>query len=271
MKNDQEKIISDLKTLGFVYAVGPSVRRADAVCILGATKPKMANRMQYLEFLFNNGFTADTIILLSGERFATLNVDASEEELSLIAKKYRVSDWKRLTETHLIQNEYETSSVSKRKLDTYVINTPARELPRPTTETTIFELIKWLKEHPNIKTILFISNQPYTKYQDAVISLVLREKGINIKFEMVGFAVTNFSDIQPIIEGLGSYLFAALPTVLSKMNLQISDQNINKEFKELYSKNPLFYKNIPSSFQSMPAGAAALSNLNTSDYSELIS
>ncbi len=50
----------------------------------------------------------------------------------------------------------------------------------------------------------------------------------------------------------------SLPTVLSKMNLQISDQDINKEFKELYSKNPLFYKNIPSSFQSMPAGASAM-------------
>ncbi len=50
MSKDKEKIISDLKTLGFVYAIAPSMRRADAVCILGATKPKMANRMQYLEF-----------------------------------------------------------------------------------------------------------------------------------------------------------------------------------------------------------------------------
>ncbi len=125
----------------------------------------------------------------------------------MIAKKYGVSDWKRLTETHLIQSEYEASSLSKRKLATYVINTPARELASPTTETTILELIKWLKRHPDIRTILFISNQPYTKYQDAVISLVLREKGIDIKFEVVGSAVTNFSDIQPIIEGLGSCLF----------------------------------------------------------------
>ena len=175
MKRNQQNIYNDLKILGFSEPVKPKMNDVDAICILGATRKVMVDRIEYAKSLINSGLKTNTIILLAGERYVTEKIDGSEQELSNIAKKFDIQDWRKLTETHLIEDLYDTSELQKRKLAKYVIDTPAGELPRPTTQSTLIELAAWLKDHKNIRKIVFISNQPHVKYQNAIITSVFTE------------------------------------------------------------------------------------------------
>ena len=110
MTQDKEKILSDLKTLKIVEEIAPKTQAVDAICILGATRKSMRTRVRYAESLIYNGLQTQILILLAGERYVTMDVDGSAEELTTIATKYSISDWHKLTETHLIQDLFTTSA-----------------------------------------------------------------------------------------------------------------------------------------------------------------
>ncbi len=249
MVQNKNQLLEDLKVLGFVDDI-PAIKTTDAICILGGARSRMLNRLEYANSLLENGVESKAIILLSGERYLTKNIDGNEEELQGLSKKFALDDWSKLTEMHLLKDLYNSSLLYNKSINTYFIDTPSRDLPRPTTETTILELISWLKSHSEVQSIIFISNQPYVKYQEAIISAIFKENGINIKYQVVGSsAILEKDNIQPILEGFGTYIFAALPTILSNMNININDPLVNNVFKELYSKNPLIYRSLPSNFR----------------------
>lgn len=245
MKHNQKNLYNDLKILGFSDPIKPKINDVDAICILGATRKRMADRLEYTESLIKNGLKTNAIILLTGERYVTENIDGTAEELSNIAHRFNIQNWKKLTETHLLEDLYGMSELQKRKLEKYTIDTPAGDLPRPTTQSTLIELIAWLKNHKNIKNIIFISNQPYVKYQKAIITSVFKDYKIDIEFDVIGSGVQNKENIQPIIEGLGSYIWAVSPIVISKLRLKIDNKKIKDSFDKLYLKQPLIYKIVP--------------------------
>lgn len=245
MNQDKDKILGNLRELGFVDAIQPKEKDVHAVCILGAIGPRMETRMNYLDFLINSGLKTKTIILLAGERYVTEGIDGTKEQLMEIANKLNFQDWTKLTETHLINQLYTTSSLYNRNIPTHIIDTPKGDLPRPTTQTTILKLIEWLKNHQEIKNVTFVSNQPYVQYQEAIIDLIFKEQNIDIKYEVVGTEVENTDVTKSILEALGSYIWAATPRVLSDMYVRITDEASNS-LKELYSKNPLVYNAIPA-------------------------
>ncbi len=245
MKHNQQNIYNNLKILGFSDPIKPKTNVVDAICILGATRKRMADRLEYTESLIKNGLKTNTIILLTGERYVTENIDGTAEELSNIAHRFNIQNWKKLTETHLFEDLYGMSELQKRKLAKYTIDTPARDLQRPTTQSTLTELITWLKNHKNIKNILFVSNQPYAKYQKAIITSVFKDYKINIEFDVIGSGVQNKENIQQMIEGLGSYIWAMSPIVISKLGLKIDNKKIKDLFDKLYLKQPLIYKIVP--------------------------
>jgi len=251
MLKNKEQILYDLKILGFVRAIKPKIKNPDAVCILGATRKRMATRIGYVEQLISHGLSTDHVILLAGERYVSANIDATEKELTDIAKGFNLSDWRKLTETHLMKELYNSSFLSKNGIPVSIIDTPRGLLPRPTTQTTIVSLIQWLKDQPHLKNIVFVSNQPNVHYQDAIIKTVFHENGMNINFEVVGPAAEDECEIKSILEGLGSYIWAALPNVLSSLKLKITDNTIKEEFRELYSGNPLIYENLPENLKAM--------------------
>jgi hypothetical protein len=170
MGKNTDEITKSVKELGFVEEITPMQKEIDAICILGSTFSSIQKRINYAgELIIRRQLTAKNLILLAGERKVSVNVDGDEQQLLQIAKKYNIDDLHKLTETHLIQAAYENSTIYN-KLQTFVIDTPAGNLPRPTTETTIVELLKWQSTHKDIKRIIFVSNQPYVKYQEAIIS-----------------------------------------------------------------------------------------------------
>ena len=248
MMQNIEENFQNLKILGFVDAIKPTNTTIDTLCVLGSTMKGMENRINYSDLLYKDGLQVKSVILLAGERKVALGVDGTKEELTKIAADFQV-DFSRLTETHLIEEVYKNSHLHN-KLPTYIIDTKAGDLPRPTTQTTILELIKWLKQHEDITNITFVSNQPYVKYQEAVIKEVLRNSNFPMNFEVVGSARSEKEQIKAVIEALGSYIFAKTPDVLLTLNKTIDnpDLTLMSSFKELYAKQPLVYHNLETLF-----------------------
>jgi len=244
MKTPKPETTDALKKLGVLEEILPKNKNPDVICILGATLKSMIVRMNFLADLYNTQqIKTKQLVLLAGQRKATIGADGTEEELSQIAQKQGLTSLEKLTETQLIQNAYQNSTLYN-KLPTHVIDTPAGNLPRPTTETTTLEFIKWLKQHPEVKSVVFVSNQPFVNYQKAVITEVFESANFVIEFEVIGSATADRLNIQKLVESVGSTIWAKTPQVLRAMDFKITEGKARDAFKELYSNNPLIYQNV---------------------------
>lgn len=241
MLDNYESNLEHLENLGFINQLKPSNLNNDAICILGATSKTMQIRINYTESFIENTST-DKIILLSGERYVNPKIDGLEEELKEIAAAFKLDDWKKLTETYLIENIYNKSNLFG-KFQEYIIDTPAGNLPRPTTQTTVIELVNWLKTHDEIKSIVFVSNQPYVKYQKAIIAQVLHYLDYKLDFEVVGSGYVG-DNAQLVIGSLGSYIFAETPKILMDINQKIDSPQVIELFREIYESQPLVYSDL---------------------------
>ncbi len=246
-QENQEEILKALIKLNITNEVTPTFLDPSVICVLGSTMNSMISRLQYIGSVLNkNTLKAKYLVLLVGKRKVTIGVDGAEEALRKIAKKYHISDLSKLTETHLMREAYSNSNIFN-KLPTDIIDTPAGNLPRPTTETTVHELCGWLRAHPNVDSIIFISNQPYIKYQEAIINEVFKRENIIIKFEVVGPEVgLNKAKTQNLLEALGSQIWAQTPSVIARTKISTDDQSLKDAFIKLYAKQPLIYKNVES-------------------------
>lgn len=232
-----------LKELGMIDEIPPKNAHPDAITILGSTFEIMKTRIGYLENLYqSHKISTKHLVLLAGERKSSIGVDGSEQELNDIAKKLGLPSSLELMETHLIKEAYEKSRLFN-KLETHVIDTPAGHLPRPTTETTTLYFIKWLRLHQDVKSVLFVSNQPYVKYQGAVIDEVFKSEGYAVDFRIAGPKASDPLSTQTLVESLGSYIWAKTPDVIRKMSLKVNAKNM-EQLKELYRNNALIYRNV---------------------------
>ena len=255
----QPKILEALTTLNMMDAVAPTFKKRDVICILGASRSVMVSRLDYAGDLFvEDKLPSHWLVLLAGERYVTadkngVSVDGSEQELAAIGDKLG-KNVAAITETDLMRTAYQASKLYN-KLPTVVIDTPRRDLPRPTTETTVTELCDWLKKHPEVKSITFVSNQPHVDYQKAIISQVFERQGVSIKFEVIGSVynasvVSNDADkINYILQALGSRIWASTPEVLDALGLDMSNPQLRAEYMELYKKQPLIYNNLAAKFK----------------------
>jgi hypothetical protein len=248
MKNNDSEIQEMFRKLGICNKISLRFEDTDVICILGATNNTMKTRVNYAQKLFvDHNLKPKYLVLLAGERSVSTKTDGSLKELSEVAKKYNISDLNKLTETHLLQYLYENSQLYN-KLPVHIIDTPKGNLPRPTTATTIEEMIKWLDSHREVSKITFVSSQPYVGYQEAVIAQILQSKNINVKFEVVCEICKEDSSTVSLLEALGSYVWAKTPLVIQKLNLDTSNTFIIDDFKKTYIKNPFIYSNIESLF-----------------------
>lgn len=262
MKNsaEQEQILSALETLDMTRAVEPAFIKPDAICILGSTRSGMVSRLNYAgELLEANKLSANWLIMLAGERYVTPDkngnkLDGNVQELEKLAAKSS-KNVSQLTETDLMKAAYESSSLYGKFLNKDVlIDTPRRGLPRPTTETTVKELCGWLKQHPDVREIVFVSDQPHVAYQQAIIEQVFEKEEVRLKFETIGPKCNaekfnnKIDKLYYILQALGSRVWAETPTVMRAIGFNIADPNVNNNLKSaymaLYEKQPLIYNNL---------------------------
>lgn len=260
--NKQTKALDALKQIGMIDAVKPTLAKRDAICILGASNSVMNVRLEYAGNLYSaKELPADLLILLAGERYVTpdkngIIIDGSQEELKAFAIKLGKS-LEAVTETDLMYASYQKSALNN-KLTTVIIDTPRRDLPRPTTETTVMELCGWLKRHPHIQTITFVSNQPHVEYQRAIITQVFEREKMPTKFEVIGAEFTNSpvkntaDQINYLAQALGSRIWAVTPKVLDQIGIKEAQPQLIADYLEIYKKNPLIYNNMSAKFTPKP-------------------
>lgn len=240
---NSDRVSSALKTLGFFDSVLPEKTEYDAICILGAAGPTMQNRIKFVEQLVKNGLTTQRIVLLTGERYLTENIDGTAQELADLGRHFGIENQK-LTETHLFKYLYEKSGLNG-KFKLIVIDIPQKNGCRPTTQTTLEKFLEWQKNNSDVNNVLFISNQPSVKYQQAVIAEVIYYYKSKLNFEVVGEEYKNIN-LQRAVGELGAYIWAVMPRILRG-----KDINANKDFiglaKKLYGHQPIFYNDILNS------------------------
>ncbi len=260
-KTQQASVLKALQTVNMVQEIPVSSKHTDIVCILGATNAIMQRRLAYAgELMAQNKLSAKYLLMLAGERYVTPDkngcyVDGTEQELAQLAnvmgKKVQS-----LTETDLMRNAYERSLLYPRFSDkAIVIDTPKRHLSRPTTETTVIELCEWLKKHPDLSSITFVSNQPYVFYQKEIIERVLKTQALeNLSIDVIGPRfkpelenLGNQADmINCVLQELGSRIWAATPNVLWDLKIDMSHPALEEQYKDIYDRFPLVYENSNS-------------------------
>lgn len=241
MVKNEDELMHDLKTLNFLDAVLPKKKAYDAVCVFGASSYAMKKRIEYLNYLMNKGLKAPKIILLTGERYASENVDGTKEELAKISDFFGIKVDK-LTEAHIFKYLYLSSSICDYNSELIIIDTPQKYGRRPTTQTTVEDFFKWSKDFPEVKNVLFVSDQPYVKYQKAIVSEVMFSSNTDLNFEVVGNECKS-GDIKNFIGVLGSYVWTVMPSCLRHMGIEIKSST--DLAKKLYGHQPWIYNNLP--------------------------
>lgn len=162
-EDQRDQVLEILETMGFFEQKNPSASHYNYGVVLGSLAPKVQQRMEFLIFQYEQGVTFDHIVFLTGQR----PLHPTETEFTGQEVDMMIALWQKL-------------SMPQELRDTPLIIVNAPPLPekgRPTTEST---LETWFKSSPNPGTALFVSNQPYVLYQDAVIKS-LAPKGWTIE------------------------------------------------------------------------------------------
>lgn len=253
----QKAILDALRTLDMLSPVTPKTSTPNAVCILGATGPGVDARFAYIRKLYmENNFRPQRLLMLAGERYVSFNangtsVDGTRESLQQLANELQ-KPIESLTETDLMRQSYENSMFYGKfaEEDLVLFDTPRGNLPRPTTETTVKHLCVWLKEHPEVKNLCFVSTQPHVDYQANIIEQIFLRERVEVDFEVIGSEYKveqdESSKINSLVQALGSKIWSKTPKIILALNLDTQDQQLQHLIKEQYARSPLFYNSLTS-------------------------
>lgn len=256
MAQNVESLNKRFADLGIVDAVFHGVRQHarpfctqyDAVCILGARKSEMEKRIKFVERLVEEeGYFFNWVVLLTGARPATVGVDGTIEEIAEIAQFFSIES-REVTEAHIFKYLYEKSSLNnKGGFNFLVIDTPAKDGRRPTTQTTVEDFCLWINAHPGkIAHALFISSQPYVAYQMAIVGEILHQNDSNLNFRVAGDVFFPGSNsVKTLAGALGSYIWAGMPNCLRRLGFKIKTDEELALAKRLYGHMPWIYKSLP--------------------------
>jgi hypothetical protein len=115
-------------------------------------------------------------------------------------------------------------------------------------QTTLLHLLDWLKTHPEIKSLIFVSNQPYVHYQKAIIDLILKIESRPLIYEVVGVAASQNLSPHFLLEALGSYIWATTPPYLLSLKTKIHAQKIRDLLKVCYAQSSVILQKIAPLF-----------------------
>lgn len=239
--------IVDATLYGFKQYTQPNCMQYDAVCILGARKSEMEKRIKFVERVVKDRrYSFNWLVLLTGARPATIGVDGTMEEIAEIAQFFGIESGE-VTEAHIFKYLYEKSSLNNGEFKFLMIDTPAKDGRRPTTQTTVEDFCLWINAHPGkIDQALFISSQPYVDYQMAIIEEILQQKDSNLKFKVAGdLYVPGNNSVKTLAGALGSYIWAGMPNCLRRFGFKIKNDEELALAKRLYSHMPWIYKSLP--------------------------
>lgn len=167
----------------------PTKKHYNVVAIFGTITLRVNARIKFLVHLYKMGITADKVYLLGSTRNLK-NGDESDQEMAKVLVGKNVIP----TEMAMMNDLWQHTTMLSSLKAIPVISIQSREQPdgaRANTEDTLIEMLKNMNKVED-KTFLFISNNPYICYQDAVAKRVL-EKYNALSVETVGEGITDAS------------------------------------------------------------------------------
>lgn len=172
----------------------PSKKHYDAIVILGATASRVKSRMEFFHRLYKQGVKCDKIYLLGSTRDLKIGSDADKEMAKVLEAKNNEA-----TEMAMMQELWQQTKLDLPKdIEIIAIQSGQRlDGTRANTEDTLVEMLKDFGDVQG-KSFLFISNNPYIPYQDAVAKKVLTSYGI--KIETVGEAMSPSTTMENVLD-----------------------------------------------------------------------
>jgi hypothetical protein len=182
----KDEILKISQMLGQLDEIAPTKTHYRYAVILGATAKRVRTRLAYLIELYKKGIQFDEIIMLGSDR--PLDAEIENEVMLLDTKNPDLAcktNWTfngalPKTEFEMLKFIYDQADLPAqfKAVPTQIINTPMIKnsngtMRRPTTEDTIKT---FLSLNPKSGDCLFISNQPYVSYQDAVVRTYLPQE-----------------------------------------------------------------------------------------------
>lgn len=222
MERETEATLKDLRVLGVQAEVLPPEGAQGMIGLLGATRGRMASRLAFAHQLVDKGFKVDHVALISGAR-PSASIDGLPDELTAVANRKGRAAWTELTEMDLLEDLYEQNPLPSRP-PVVVINAPSTvqgdRVCRPTTQSTVALFVERLAEHPGVKDVFFVSNQPHVLYQKAVIESVFASLGkTDVTLHVVGEACS--ADVKAQCEALGAYLWGRALLIIRDLGVRI--------------------------------------------------
>ncbi len=173
----------------------PIKKHYDGVVVLGATTSRVKARIEFLIRLHKMGITWDKIYLLGSTRDLKIGNEADQEMAKVLAAKNSVP-----TEMNMMNDIWQQTTMPESLKAIAVVSIQSGERPDGTRANTEDTLVDMVKGTHNVKgmTFLFISNNPYICYQDAVAKRVLEKYDVVI--ETVGEAMAPKETMENVVD-----------------------------------------------------------------------
>jgi hypothetical protein len=194
--NEQRaKLTEIVKNSSLAKAKLPTKKHYDAVVIFGATTPRVQDRIAFLMKLQQQGITWNKVYLLGSTRNLKIGNDADKEMAKVLETKGAAT-----TEMAMVNEIWQQIPKPDSFKEIPTVSIQSGQQPdgtRASTEDTLREMTKDFGDVKD-KDFLFISNNPYIPYQDAVTKKVLGQYGMSI--ETVGEAMTASTTMENVLD-----------------------------------------------------------------------
>lgn len=196
LDNAQRKALSKkVKNSSLAKAKMPLKKHYDAIIVLGATVSRVKSRMEFLARIHKDGITCDKIYLLGSTRDLKIGTELDKE----MAKKLESKEIE-ATEMAMMKEFWQQNAELKliEHIPVIAIQSGQREDgTRANTEDTLRDMVKDFGDAKD-KNFLFISDNPYICYQDAVAKKVLIPYGVSV--ETVGAKMSSEETMENVLD-----------------------------------------------------------------------
>lgn len=210
-------------------------RQYDCALLMGSSEPAVRIRLNYLLDLWKDGLRFDRLFVVTGYRqlepelepvtatLAALKIDTTEEQMT----RYVLT-------TTLIEKAKTDPAFQNFDQKVKIIYTNAFKKPQNARATANDTLMQWKNLYgATHKTILMVSNQPYTEYHTAVFAGILSHDFAD-PIEMLGTTRTHFKLTNGIeVETIGDKCV--------NQKIMVTLDNLARVF---YQYLPLFKKEL---------------------------
>jgi hypothetical protein len=189
------KLTEIVKNSSLAKAKMPTKKHYDAVVVFGATTARVRDRIAFLMKLHQQGITWNKVYLLGSTRNLKIGNDSDKEMAKILETKGALA-----TEMAMVNEIWQQTPKPDSFKDIPNISIQSGQRPdgsRASAEDTLREMTKEFGD-VNGKEFLFISNNPYISYQDAVAKKVLGQLGVVI--ETAGEAMTTTTTMENVLD-----------------------------------------------------------------------